>query len=137
MQPARPGAGSSLAASMTWSQNVAWTAESGTLLSMYVGTTFRTHPPISYFQRTPQTGSHRLASGGSLSFLPHPLHDASSLTCGVGANVVWTQNNGDSEALNNELDALLQLVTLQARSKDGEPILTRSLSAMRKITPSA
>jgi hypothetical protein len=51
--------------------------------------------------------------------------------------VVWTQNNGDSEALNNELEALLQLVTLQARSKDGEPILTRSLSAMRKITPSA
>jgi hypothetical protein len=45
-----------------------------------------------------------------------------------------TQNDGNAQALNRDCESLLQLIMLQARNKDGEPILRRTLTDMRSIT---
>lgn len=59
--------------------------------------------------------------------------DSLSLRPLVCVSVV-TQNDGNAAALNRDCDSLLQLIMLQARNKEGETILKRTLSTMRNIT---
>eukprot|EP00035_Acanthoeca_spectabilis_P034521 m.29528 g.29528 ORF g.29528 m.29528 type:complete len:287 (-) comp6704_c0_seq2:960-1820(-) len=96
---------------------------------------------IAYFQHRYPTISVRVEASDATRAARGWIHtrgvDDVESECGLDGRE-WDfviNNNGDAEALNQALDTLLQLVMLQARSKDGEPILTRTLSAMRKITP--